>query len=333
MKVKFLILLSFFAPITALAQAVVFVGSSGDGFLTADGEVYLYDFLSLPEYSNPWVGKNVDGSLGLMPFLGFPYPVKLLANKLNDLNQISPGLGNIVLMTLNSYQWGLINEQLSGEENIIGGSVLLPAGAKPIRLANRLGGTIIIQKDHWLKMNEANQVGLLIHEAVSALLRPIGGMRNIEPSVLNARNITSALFIESNINNDSCEEYPDLNIPDCDTRKSFLLPVQVGFLLRDLDSLVTVRFGKGEGAQENFLRFWTNFCASKPYSRDQDLQVDVQIDETNFRTEKISYMGDDRTRQYAIQIRPTKLYYFLEKYSYTSEKDCRNNPPPVINRP
>jgi hypothetical protein len=77
-------------------------------------------------------------------------------------------LAYYVLAAINYYQWTLVDVPLTTP--IDRGSSVDP-GTPPVPLANRFQNGIRVQRQLWLKMDDANRVAMIIHEAFSSFLK------------------------------------------------------------------------------------------------------------------------------------------------------------------
>lgn len=194
MKYTCLLLLLFSNPSFVFANG--FVGNGGEG-VEYDGKVVVYDLFSFGVHKNPYFGAQSDPLFPALPSpkeLGFEYPKDLLQQKLTDLNRIAPGMGDYVLMTMNSYTWVLQDFPLTPIKRI-DDPVILPTGARLTQIANRLGMTIRIHKDTWGRLDDANKVALIVHESIFSLVRPMpvqGGFQ--VQSSRTAREIVGGFF-------------------------------------------------------------------------------------------------------------------------------------------
>ncbi|KYG64845.1 hypothetical protein AZI86_11625 [Bdellovibrio bacteriovorus] len=179
-------LISFLFSSFAFANG--FVGNAGSG-IAINGAIFVQDLYSVSAHLNPYIGPSVDLRLAGLKRFSFPVPEKLLLQKLTDLNKAVPRLGDVLILAMNEYDWILVDEELvllnEGDD-----PVALPAGAERVQLANRLQGLIRINSHGWSKLDEANKVALLIHEAVYSLLTP-----NLIQGAQSARHLTGQFFL------------------------------------------------------------------------------------------------------------------------------------------
>lgn len=180
------LLFSFF--ISTLAFGNGFVGNAGSG-VSVHGALFVQDLYSVSAHLKPYIGPSVDLRLAALKKFPFPIPETLLLQKLTDLNKAATHLGDFLILAMNEYDWILVDEELvlldEGND-----PVALPAGAERVQLANRLQGLIRINSHGWSKLDDANKVALLIHEAVYSLLTP-----NLIKGAQSARYLTGQFFL------------------------------------------------------------------------------------------------------------------------------------------
>lgn len=147
-----------------------FLGNPGKGVLVQD-KVFLQDLYSLGVHNNPYFGSETLSQFQELPDLGFSYPKELLSRKLSDIEAAVPGLGTCILESMKVYDWFIIKEDLKviTDDN---DPVALPEGALLIQVANRRNASIRINEDAWTKLDDANKVALIIHEAVYSFVKP-----------------------------------------------------------------------------------------------------------------------------------------------------------------
>lgn len=228
---KFILLLLALTSTPSLVSANGFVGNAGDG-LEFDGKIVVYDLFSFGVHKNPYFGVEKDPLFPSLPSykeMGFEYPKNLLQQKLTDLNSIAPGMGDYVLMAIKGYTWVLQDFPLTPIKRT-DDPVILPAGSRLIQIANRLGMNIRIHKETWGRLDDANKVALIVHEAIFSLVRPmpVEGGYEVQPS-RTAREIVGAFFEESLYHKNPSVIYgplaarlsiPDIPIPLWELRKS-----------------------------------------------------------------------------------------------------------------
>lgn len=196
-----LLTISFlFLPILSCAAfGGTFVGNGGDG-IEIDGKLYLRDLVNLSLHKTPYFGAHIDSELPALPdptVMSLEYSKKLLAQKLTDLNEACPSMGDYLLATIKYYNWVLVDFPLTPITDPRD-TIELPPGTKVVQIANRLGNTIRIQADAWNRLNDENKIALIIHEAIFSLTKltkvPFG---MFEQSPYTAREITGQLFSPS----------------------------------------------------------------------------------------------------------------------------------------
>lgn len=172
MRLALLMSLFGITSFTPSSWAEVFVGNAGDIIRTSKG-TFLLDLYEAGIHENPFFGSSIDPNLPSPPRrsqLRLDFSNDLLNRKLTDMNTLAPGLGDYALAAIKMYDW--IFETDSAQRTA-------PAGKLTVtRIAERSGGTIRINEALWRELDEKNRIALVIHEAVSSLLRadlsPIG---------------------------------------------------------------------------------------------------------------------------------------------------------------
>lgn len=158
------------------SQAQLIGGNGGTGFLTKSKQVYLYDLREYDMENQMFIGGLVDREIlnhkSLLNSLAatIPYPQDVLLRKLSDLQKLSPHLGLYVMQVLSLYSWELSPNALPVIDE---GEVDLPPGAHRVQLAIRYEKKITVSEIYWKQLSPEHQVGLLIHEALFALIRPV----------------------------------------------------------------------------------------------------------------------------------------------------------------
>lgn len=192
-RVKLLFTLLFISP---FLHANGFVGNGGNG-VQLGSKIFVYDLFIVNAQAKPYFGNEIDETLPSLPSdeaFQFTYSKTLLKRKLTDLNRIAPGLGDYILMSMKSYNWVLVDTTLTPIK-IAKSAIKLPAGARVVQIANRNDLIIRINRAAWEKLDGANKIALLIHEAVFSLLRPTPGDGGfmVQPADV-AHKITGSFF-------------------------------------------------------------------------------------------------------------------------------------------
>lgn len=168
-----LFILSFWLSFHVHASTGIFIGNGGDG-VEVGNRLFVKDLFLAHAHENPYFGNEIDPGLPGLPdetTIEFGYPRELLARKLTDLNKALPGLGDYLLASMKVYHWKLQDlplRKIVGPEQI----VAYPAGLEQIQIANRFQFFIRIDRAAYARLDDANRVALLLHEAVFSLVRP-----------------------------------------------------------------------------------------------------------------------------------------------------------------
>jgi hypothetical protein len=173
-------------------------GNGGDG-IYIDDKLYLLDFVEAGIEQSPLIPDYVTPSLltKLRVDMLFPQegmPRALIAKKITELREGTfPFFGTLLLNVMELYQWRLVNSKLIDikDENTV------LQYEKLEQLAIRKNSTIMIDRALWEKLDEANKVGLIFHEAIYALIKPRvvdGKMQQLSD---RARELTGKLFTDN----------------------------------------------------------------------------------------------------------------------------------------
>jgi small nuclear ribonucleoprotein (snRNP)-like protein len=169
-------------------------GNGGDG-IYIDDKLYLLDFVEAGIEESPLI-IDVAPTLHtkmrvdmLFPQIGMPRD--LIARKITELrNGTFPFFGALLLDVMELYQWRLVNSKLIDikDEN----TVLQYENLE--QLAVRKNSSIMIDRSLWEKLDDANKVGLIFHEAIYALIKPrmVGGI--LQQLSDRARELNGKIF-------------------------------------------------------------------------------------------------------------------------------------------
>jgi hypothetical protein len=169
-------------------------GNGGDG-ITIDGKLYVLDLVEAGVEQDPHFG---DGT-GIIPsvlrkltaHLGNEYfPIEKIATKLADIEAIDPVMARIILRGIELYNWRLVSSSLV---NVRDENTLLDY-ENLSQLAIRRNGTIMINRNLWQQLDDANKVALVLHEVLYALVKPETTSDGIEQDSVTARELTGYLF-------------------------------------------------------------------------------------------------------------------------------------------
>lgn len=150
--------------------AGTFFGNSGDG---VDDGVHLYvrDLFESGTATQPYFGTISDPRFERQFNLAHFQELRpLMARKLSDLNRAYDGLGDLLLQAIAMYHWEFTDLPLELIPDIE--QVKLPESVRRVQLANRLGGSILISRPSWSRLDLSNRVALILHEASYSLLVP-----------------------------------------------------------------------------------------------------------------------------------------------------------------
>lgn len=222
----------------------IHVGNGGEGVLDLNGRLYVRDLYERGLHKSPYVGSDVDfqiadkdrlikltGSLGVTN--------ELMLRKLNDLNDISPGLGDIVWRAIDAHSWFFVPKlvPLSKQKGLTNLSVT------GVLIANRLREKIRIEKKLWSQLDEVNRLALIIHEALFSLMAldcRIDLENNIEsciqPSSKVRRLVGEAFLHPKSADPDLFDRYlalPKPNSMNCRFRNEIVVSYNGGKLYYD----------------------------------------------------------------------------------------------------
>ena len=186
------------ASLSSLSLAGGFdVGNGGDG-VTRDGKLYLRDFAEVGLKAEPIISQWYDPEMNravqdLKAIGGIEWNQRLLVQKLTDINYVSPGLGFILVEVLKQYRITGATEPLTLIPDASWNDGLDPR----LQIAVRLGDQIRVSNENWNRLDDINQIGLLIHEAIYSLSTPLckyGSRSTCTPSKQNVRSLTARLM-------------------------------------------------------------------------------------------------------------------------------------------
>lgn len=210
---RFFLLMALIPSLAFGAAENGFVGHGGHG-IARGNKLFVRDLVTHGVEEHPYFGGKTDPyyleKLPASAALGFSYPRELLARKLTDLDAL--GLGQVLLLSLRSYQWLLVDEPLTPVTDA-DDPVELQPGEKLFQIGNRLGTTIRLQSEGWKQLDDANKAALMIHEMVFSLVRlsPINrNQRCLDQLPRTAREITGSFFTASFFQGNPAIQYQDL---------------------------------------------------------------------------------------------------------------------------
>lgn len=187
---------TFLAPLalTALMTAPSFAGerggNGGDG-IEIDGNLYSLDLVEagLERGAHFMEDAVVTNALRQRLERKFPssdYPTALIVSKIAELERIDPVFARVLVKGMELYSWRLVAHNLM---NVNDENTLLD-GANLVQLAIRRNSTILIDRQHWQRLDETNRAALVFHEILYAFVKPDNG---VQDSVA-ARELTGYLF-------------------------------------------------------------------------------------------------------------------------------------------
>lgn len=122
----------------------------------------------------------------------------LLAQKLTEIDSISPRAALLLARGLQEYAWEILDVDL----NVI--PEPSPLKVETVQLANRLGSIIRFQQSYWDAMSSENRVALVLHEIVYAYAPVTPVCEDLGPGLFSkqdsvpVRELIGVLFLESN---------------------------------------------------------------------------------------------------------------------------------------
>lgn len=174
-RIIFIIFSIFSFSTPSVAGPGIVIGNSGDGYLNSDGRVLLRDLVEVGLTENAFIGYASDPFIKrhvIQQRIGLgSYNQDALIFKLSGIQKYAPALGDLLLKAIGMHQWRFISSPLSPlphDERLIE----VPSDYKPVQIANRLNRSIYVHKAMWDRMPEKHQIALVVHEAVSSLLKP-----------------------------------------------------------------------------------------------------------------------------------------------------------------
>ncbi|MBX3041986.1 MAG: hypothetical protein KF789_14865 [Bdellovibrionaceae bacterium] len=199
-RLPFLALLFF--PLSLLAAPLfnsTLVGNGGEGILTDDSRLYTRDLFELSLHENPAFGSESDPHLRAKLQIWNPLALSrqqqsLLLRKLTDIKKAFPPLAFGLVSVLQHYQWSYTDMPLVLLEDE---SRLQIPTEKRVSIANRYLSSILIQRAEFEKLDDANKVALILHEAIYALVLPQKVAPSLEIEIQSAaftRQVTALLF-------------------------------------------------------------------------------------------------------------------------------------------
>ncbi|KYG61421.1 hypothetical protein AZI86_17050 [Bdellovibrio bacteriovorus] len=177
------------------AQAFfVRVGNNGDGVLVHD-EIYLRDLYEMGIHKTPWFGSDVVPAIqsrwAQSPLFGtFATEAPLLVQKFSDAEKVTPGLGAVLISSLNRMKFTFSSDEKIFVDNVEPGFVAL---------AVRIYENVYINEKLWQKMASQQRVALLIHEGLYSFAKTSCGedFLTCKQSSEEIRPLVAQLFQET----------------------------------------------------------------------------------------------------------------------------------------
>ncbi len=200
MKVYVLILIAALAPSLSHAKSGGDIaGNGGDGVII-NNKPYLYDLVEAGVQTEP----DFDNQLEILPNIrmnlekAFPKPhglnLDLLARKLTEIYSVDKMFGASLLYAMKQYSWRWIDRNLYDVPDD-GDTVVVVDKKNMVQLAVRYSRSVTIDRKLWQELDEANQVALVLHEMIYAMIKPEQISDNAwEQNANLARQITGYLF-------------------------------------------------------------------------------------------------------------------------------------------
>ncbi len=174
-KTMSLVLLILFTTLSGYAGEKG--GNGGDGYITANGNLYLLDLIEANVHENPYFEpsgeyeeETIERLKNAIPFLE-ENPAILLARKLKELESYSPLFSNLLIAGIEMFSWipgSLDLLDIKDEESVF--SISDPSKLR--QLATRIDERIHLSSVHWENLDDANKVALILHEVVYAWVTP-----------------------------------------------------------------------------------------------------------------------------------------------------------------
>lgn len=170
-------------------------GNGGDG-IEIDGKLYVLDLVEAGVETKPYFNALISGPLTEYRlkelFSDESYPRTLISHKLAEIREIAPVFADMILQTMEAYQWKLVNGALVNIKDE--DTVLQYENLK--QLAVRKNGSIFINKSLWAQLDPENKTALIFHEVLYALIKPkmVGG--KLQQVSDRAREVTGYLFTD-----------------------------------------------------------------------------------------------------------------------------------------
>lgn len=165
--------LSFLA-LVLLTTSPIFAsdkGNGGDGIIIR-GKIYVLDLVESGVEEDPYFDSSIKTDPKIKARIekilpAKDYPTELLANKIQEIAKLDPIYAQILLRTMELYNWRQVNSALldiKDETSIL-------AYKNLVQLAVRKNTFILIDKGLWAKLDAKNQAALIFHEVLYAYMK------------------------------------------------------------------------------------------------------------------------------------------------------------------
>lgn len=209
------------------------VGNAGEGILIDTG-VYTRDLYDYNLHVSPWIGLEASPSLKMQVAawnsLGLSEDeIHLLARKLTDLNKSHKYLGDEIFEALRFFTWQWTDQDLVLIEPDEVRTPVPPGQRIPI--ANRYLKSILVQRQNFARLDPANKIALLLHEAVYSLMKYRNGRHVRGPSLSITRQIVANFFDQKGLNSTAASDLMErylLILRDFDAPDFLVPPISPG---------------------------------------------------------------------------------------------------------
>ncbi|MBL7542740.1 MAG: hypothetical protein JNL11_02940 [Bdellovibrionaceae bacterium] len=192
-----LLFLSLLMVPNVVFASTLFIGNGGEVY-KINNQYYVRDLVEAEAHLQPHFNCSVGSLAGLdLDKLNIlEIDSQLLGRKLCDFDTVAPGMGKLIIETINFHSWTMVSEELVLQ--VDDAPLLTLKQAERIQAANRTLFNIRIQKNVWHKLAPAHRIALIIHEMVFSLLKISCVNESLcihyKQSSRVAREITGGLF-------------------------------------------------------------------------------------------------------------------------------------------
>lgn len=173
MKFLILVLLSFSSAFALAGFGGNDQGNGGD-LVLIDNKYYVLDLAEAGIEKEPFFDTNIiprqDFKERLEKVLSQEFPISSIARKLSEIYAVDLVMSYTLLKTIEAFQWKIVNSPLIDvpDEN----TNLYIAPGNLFQLAVRKSSSIMIDRNLWNKIDDANKTALVFHEILYALTPP-----------------------------------------------------------------------------------------------------------------------------------------------------------------